>query len=100
MHSKYPTALNLQARVMYLGGDADTAVALQLKALAYFEQLEGLDSAAVSADTDHNAFFFFFCGRVQKGSENAKLEGKVWFRAQIESFLPCVISLICAWFLG
>lgn len=47
MHSKYPAALNLQARVMYLGGDPDTAVALQLKALAYFEQLEGLDAASV-----------------------------------------------------
>ncbi|CAM9821839.1 unnamed protein product, partial [Ectocarpus sp. 13 AM-2016] len=47
MHSKYPAALNLQARVMYLGGDPDTAVALQLKALAFYEQLEGLDSAAV-----------------------------------------------------
>lgn len=47
MHSKYPTALNLQARVMYHVGDADSAVALQLKALAYFEQLEGLDSSSV-----------------------------------------------------
>ena len=47
MHSKYPAALNLQARVMYHVGDADSAVALQLKALAYFEQLEGLDSSAV-----------------------------------------------------
>lgn len=48
MHSKYPAALNLQARVMYHTGDADAAVALQLKALAYFEQLEGLDSSPVS----------------------------------------------------
>lgn len=48
MHSKYPTVLNLQARVMYLSGEADAAVGLQLKALAYFEQLEGLDSSSVS----------------------------------------------------
>eukprot|EP00904_Undaria_pinnatifida_P008674 jgi/Undpi1/4937/HiC_scaffold_19.g08289.m1 len=47
MHTKYPAALNLQARVMYLSGDADAAVALQLKALAYYEQLEGLDSSSV-----------------------------------------------------
>ena len=49
MHTKYPAALNLQARVMYLSGDADAAVALQLKALAYYEQLEGLDSSSVSS---------------------------------------------------
>ena len=64
MHSKYPAALNLQARVMYLGGDADTAVALQLKALAYFEQLEGLDSASVSLVRGWGSrwwsLFFFF----------------------------------------
>lgn len=47
MHAKYPAALTLQARVMYHTGDADSAVAYQLKALAYFEQLEGLDSSQV-----------------------------------------------------
>lgn len=47
MHSKYPAALTLQARVMYHSGDADTAIAYQLKALAYYEQLEGLDSSQV-----------------------------------------------------
>lgn len=47
MHPKYPAALTLQARVMYHSGEADTAVAYQMKALAYYEQLEGLDSSQV-----------------------------------------------------
>ncbi|CAN0073846.1 unnamed protein product, partial [Sphacelaria rigidula] len=62
MHSKYPAALTLQARVMYHLGDADAAIAYQLKALAYFEQLEGLDSSQVIKSHEHLGLYYMLSG--------------------------------------
>lgn len=79
MHSKYPAALTLQARVMYHLGDADAAIAYQLKALAYFEQLEGLDSSQVwkiidNPSASRGKYIFLIIGGKREGESRAQSE--------------------------
>ncbi|CAN0118297.1 unnamed protein product, partial [Discosporangium mesarthrocarpum] len=67
MHKKYPSALTIQARVMYLSGDLEAAVAFQLKALAFYEQLTGFDSSQVINSHEHLAIYYTLLGEYHKG---------------------------------
>ncbi|CAM9312088.1 unnamed protein product [Choristocarpus tenellus] len=62
MHIKYPSALTVQARVMYMSGEAEAALSYQLKALAYFQQLTGFDSAQVINCHEHLGVYFAQAG--------------------------------------